>query len=651
MLDSNNERESDEVFKRLLVLLLAIVLLSPLYVAPSADAADLTTKYRVYEENRPIMEYASLDKAKVHAAKLRNSHIELISNRSWLWDNFPRYRVYQNGSTLPQWQFATLDEAKKIAKSYANSSIRELKTGGWVWDNYSKSKQQFQLMQNDNALPTWVFNDLASAQKEAKKWQNVHVINLSTKEWVWDNISAERKEQLRSGDPVYRLYINGETQEDWTYGYLGDAVQEALLHDDSTIIQTIKNKEVYNNLKAFEIYQNNRLINKINLLDDAIKYAKNFGNSTIRVNDRDIWNNYFYYQVFQDDRLIKRFSDFQAALKEAKAYSDASIVTLENEILWDNKRELLFMSWNGEAKASTVQSSVTSTMGLDIVSPTWFTLDHVDGTMKDTSDQATVNVLRSQSFAIHPLVHNNFSSSMTTAFLKDSKAQAKFITALVDKAAKLGVQGLNIDFESLSGKDRDAYTNFIRNLTAAGHAKNLIISIDLPRGSVTWNHNTAFDHTKLAEIVDYIITMAYDQYYSGSTTAGSVSGLQWSELGIQEFLSYGIPRDKLILGIPFYSREWIFDAQGKLIGNRSLIMKNIPALLASKQTTSVWDNSFNQYKITYVENDRTYVFWLEDERTIQARLQLAKKYDIAGVAAWRLGHEYDSLWETMIKNK
>jgi spore germination protein YaaH len=639
------------VFKSSLGLLIAIVLLSQLFVIPSASAADLTTKYRVYEENRPIMEYASLEKAKIHAAKLRNSHVELISNRSWLWDNFPRYRIYQNSTTLPQWQFATLEEAKKIAKLYSNSSIRDLRAGGWVWDSYVKPKRQFKLMQNDTALATWIFDDLASAQKEAKKWQNVHVIDLSTNEWVWDNISEARKAQLRDSDPIYQIYINGETQDNWAYGYLEDAVHEAILHDDSIIYQTKKNKEIYNNLKTNEVYQNNRLIKKFIRLDDAIQYAKNFGNTTIRVNGRDIWSNYLYYQIFQSDKLIKRFNDFHAALKIAKTYANVSIVTLEDEIIWDNKRELIFMSWNGETKPATIQSSVTSTMGLDIVSPTWFTLESADGTMEDTSDQETVNRLKNESFSIHPLVHNQFSSKLTTTFLNDPKAQAKFITTLINKASQLGVQGLNIDFESLAGKDRDAYTAFIRNLTAAGHAKKLIISIDLPRGSLAWNHLTAYDHTKLAEIVDYIITMAYDQYYSSSPTAGSVSGLQWSETGIQEFLSYGIPREKLLLGIPFYTREWVYDAEGALTGNRALIMKNIPALMASKLTTAIWDASFNQYKISYVDNGLTYVFWLEDEKTIQARLELAKKYDLAGVAAWKLGHEYDSLWQTMIKNK
>lgn len=632
-------------------LLVAIILLAQLLVTPSASAADLTTKYRVYEENRPIMEYATLNDAKTHATKLRNSHVELISNRSWVWDNFPRYRVYQHNVTLPSWQFATLDEAMKTAKMYSNSSIRDMKSTGWVWHSYITPKRQYQLMQNDTVLANWIFDDLASAQKEAKKWANVHVIDLGSNTWVWDNISAERKEQLRSGDPIYQMYIDGITQEDWVFSYLEDAVNVAQHYANSVINQIKKSKIVYSNLKPIEVYQNNKLIKKFGRLDEAIPYAKKFAHTTIRVNERDIWSNYPYYRVFQNDKLFKEFNDLGEALKVARGYANASIVTLHDEILWDNKRKLIFLSWNGSSRPDTIKSHVTPTMGLDIVSPTWFELTNADGTMKDTSDLETVKWLKNRSFAIHPLVHNQFDAKLTTAFLKDIQAQTKFITALVNKASLLGVEGLNIDFESISGTDRDAYTTFIRNLTAAGHAKKLIISIDLPRGSTSWNHKTAFDHAQLAGIVDYIITMTYDQHYSGSMTPGSVAGLQWTEKGIQEFLSYGMPREKLLLGIPFYVREWITDATGKLIGNRSLTMKNIPALLASKKTTSVWDPSFGQFKISYIEEGLTYTFWLEDEKSIQARLELAKKYDLAGVAAWRLGHEYEALWQTMIKNK
>jgi spore germination protein YaaH len=241
---------------------------------------------------------------------------------------------------------------------------------------------------------------------------------------------------------------------------------------------------------------------------------------------------------------------------------------------------------------------------------------------------------------------------LTSQFLANPAAQQKFIRALVDKAADLGVEGLNIDFENLSGKDRAAFTAFIQSLTSAAHEKGLIISIDLPRGSVKWNHLTAFDHEKLATIVDYIITMTYDHHYSGSDKPGSVAGLAWTEEGVKEFLEYGIPRDKLLMGIPYYVREWkINGTTGALESNRAIYMKDLPALIATKKAVSSWDTQFQQYKVEYEEAGYQYVFWLEDEETVQARIDIAKKYDLAGVAAWRLGYETTEVWNSILPKK
>ncbi|MNY31591.1 putative sporulation-specific glycosylase YdhD [compost metagenome] len=145
--------------------------------------------------------------------------------------------------------------------------------------------------------------------------------------------------------------------------------------------------------------------------------------------------------------------------------------------------------------------------------------------------------------------------------------------------------------------------------------------------------------------------MAYDQYWKGSTSPGSVAGIPWADGGIQEFLSYGIPRDKIILGIPYYVREWQLDATGALVGNRTVLMKDIPALMASKSTTQTWDNEFGQYRVEYKENGYTYVFWVENQATVTARMDIAKKYDIAGVAAWRLGYDSPDLWQAVLQKK
>jgi spore germination protein YaaH len=252
---------------------------------------------------------------------------------------------------------------------------------------------------------------------------------------------------------------------------------------------------------------------------------------------------------------------------------------------------------------------------------------------------------------VYPLVSNQFDSALTTAFLADAKAQSKFIGALVGRVAAIGASGLNVDFESISGKDRDAFTSFISSLTDAAHAKGLSVSIDLPRGSVAWNHLSAYDHEKLGSIVDNIVIMAYDQYYTGSTSPGSVSGLQWTEEGIQEFLSYGIRRDKIVLGIPYYVRQWKLDASGSLVGNQTVLLKDIPGLIAAKKATQTWDPTFNQYRVEYIEDGFKYVFWLENEDTVKARLALARKYELAGVSAWRLGYDTPALWNAMLQQK
>jgi spore germination protein YaaH len=145
--------------------------------------------------------------------------------------------------------------------------------------------------------------------------------------------------------------------------------------------------------------------------------------------------------------------------------------------------------------------------------------------------------------------------------------------------------------------------------------------------------------------------MAYDEHWTGSDSPGSVSSLNWTEEGIKQQLEYGIPRSKLILGIPFYTREWKLDSKGKLVGNKTLLMKDIPSRVAQTKATSTYDEKAGQYRYSYQQDGHTYIFWAETTETVLARIALAKKYDLAGVAAWRLGYEDGALWEAMLKVK
>jgi spore germination protein YaaH len=629
--------------------LAVLLVLSALVAVPNAAfGAGKTTKYRVYQKETALSEFSDLKQAIAYAGYYANSYVEEIGTRRWVWNNLPRYRLYQFDTTLSDWGFATLGQAKATAQYYGYVSIRDLQKPGWVWHNYPR----YRLYQGGITLDRWEFVDLQDAIAEAAYYLNAHVIDLYTNEWVWDNIAPDEEERQRQGAKKYEVRLDGKSEEDWKFGFLGDAVATASKLPGAIVVDTSDGgKTVYANESRYKVYQNDNLIQSFASLDEAIAYAQWYLHIRIELDGREIWNNYPYYQVYQHDNLVAEFNTIEEALQFSQWYKYISIRTYDGDRIWNNDRQLLFWGWNGASADETIISHVQTTAGLDVDSPTWFQLGDASGKLLDTSNKKTVDWLKSQGIAVHPLVGNQFDTDLTNRFLADETAQQTFIRALVDKAAALGVDGLNLDFENVAGHNRVAFTAFVASLTEAAHAKGLLVSIDLPRGSVKWNHQTAFDHEKLGAIVDYIVTMAYDQYYSGSAQPGSVSGLSWAEEGVKEFLDYGIPRDKLILGIPFYVREWKIAPDGKLESNRAIYMKDVPALVAAKKAVAAWDPAFGQYRVEYEEDGYRYVFWLEDEQTVRARLDIAKTYDLAGVAAWRLGYETRDVWNTMLTKK
>ncbi|WP_068775568.1 glycosyl hydrolase family 18 protein [Paenibacillus sp. FJAT-26967] len=622
---------------------IVVSLVTPL----GAQAADKTTKYRVYQNNKILVEMSDYEQAKAYAQQFKNSYVEDISSRNWLWNNFPRYQVFQYDATLPEWTFSTLEAAITEARRWGHASVRDLQSGGWAWNNYPK----YRVYQGDNTLSGWEFLTLDEAKNEARKWRHSHILDLNSNTWIWDNISDADKKQMRAGKGIYQVYQGTTTDNSWNFAYLEDAVAKAVQLKGSSIIRASDNKVIYQSEIRYKVYQNDVFLSEFVSLADAQAYAARWAHSEISLDGKIIWSNYPYYQVLQNNSLIGDFNTIPKALEYAKNYSNTTIRTLDRKVIWDNLRKLQYWGWTGSSAAATVQAQAAATTGLDVVSPTYFQLMDATGKVDDKSDAATVELLKKQGFTVYPLINNQFNAQLTTAFLADQGAVDRFIKQIVDKAAQLKVDGLNLDFESLDGKDRERFSAFVKKFADAARQKKLNVSIDLPRGSIKWNAKTAFDHEKLASYVDYVVIMAYDQYYKGSTEPGSVSGLPWAEQGVIEFLSYGIPRDKLIMGIPYYVRDWTLDAAGKLVANKTVLLKDIPKLMTEKKAVKTWDNEFKQYRVEYTENGQKHVFWLEDHDTVKQRLGIAHKYDLAGVAAWRLGYDTPELWNMMLQEK
>ncbi|WP_168122691.1 glycosyl hydrolase family 18 protein [Paenibacillus sp. HB172176] len=628
------------------IMLLHASLAPGMHRTEAAAASAQMTEYRVYQYDQALKEFASEGAALNYAKYFSYSHVERIADRKWLWNNFPKYKVYQNGRSTTKMEFADYNAALAYAKTLANASIRDLENIGWTYESYDR----YRLYQGDNTLSKWSFRSLEEAKKEAKKWSNAHIVDLNTMTWIWDNLTASQIKDQRSANAVYQLqFDNAPIVGAKMYAYLKEAIEASNDYEGSQVVNVANGKIVHSNEQTYEVLQNGKLLKTFIGMDEAVKMAKKYANSEVKRNGSVLWTSVPYLKIYQSGRLVNTFHELGSALQYAKYYANITIRTDDGRALWTNVKPLQILGWNGSGSSSVIASHVANTQGLNYDSPTWFELKGSDGAIGDTSDASVVKQLKDKGILVTPLVHNGFNRALTSAFLSDLKAQDLFILQLVSKLAALGVHGVNLDFEEVAGADRDAYTAFVKRLADAAHAKQLKVSIDLPRGSVSWNHLTAYDHAALAGIVDTVIIMAYDEHWKGSEEPGSVASLSWAEEGVKQFLNYGVPRSKLMLGIPFYVREWRLATDGTLIDNKAILMKSIPQLIKDTGAVGEFDIASGQWKYTYVQDGYTHLFWAETPDTVLARVAIAKKYDLAGIAAWRLGYEDGELWTQLLR--
>lgn len=290
--------------------------------------------------------------------------------------------------------------------------------------------------------------------------------------------------------------------------------------------------------------------------------------------------------------------------------------------------------------------------GLNVVSPTWFHLDDGQGTLKNLADPAYVKWAHSQNIQVWALFSNGFEPKRTTEALATYDKRMKMIKQLLSYAQMYSLQGINIDFENVNTKDKDNLTQFVREMVPLMHEQGLVVSMDVTPKSNSEMWSLFYDRKALIEPLDYMMIMAYDEYWASSPTAGSVSSLPWVEKNVVKLMQEDqIPASKLILGVPFYTRVWTEETvDGKTkVSSKAVFMDTPQKVIKDKNLTPVFLPDVGQNYVEYKDGDKLNKIWLEDEVSMKARLDLVNKYNLAGVASWRRGYETPSIW-TLIQS-
>ena len=287
--------------------------------------------------------------------------------------------------------------------------------------------------------------------------------------------------------------------------------------------------------------------------------------------------------------------------------------------------------------------SIANISGVNVISPTWFYIQDTAGNIGNIASADYVSLAHERGLKVWGLIDNFTADVSTTDTLSQLASRQNIIQHLVQTALSVGLDGINVDFESLSEDAGPHFLEFLRELSIECHKNNLVVSVDNP---VPEDFTSHYDRKEQGLVVDYIIIMGYDEHYVGSD-AGSVASLPWVEQGVQDTITEVAP-ERTILAIPFYTRLW--KTTGGAVTSEAIGMDEAQNVLSANAVEPVWDGSVGQNYATFEQDNSTYQIWLEDAQSIAEKVKLIPKYNLAGVAQWKLGFENSSIWQTISDN-
>ena len=326
------------------------------------------------------------------------------------------------------------------------------------------------------------------------------------------------------------------------------------------------------------------------------------------------------------------------------------------------------MTWHNVTNQdanNAVAQRIAQTKGLTTLAPTWIHVADTNGNISSIASADYVSYAHKQNVEVWMTVRD-FDGGISSEkesyeLLSYTSRRETLITQLIAEALRVGVDGINVDFEKISDKCGEHYIEFIRELSVKCRQNGLVLSVD---NYVPKSFNTQYDRKEQGIVADYVVIMGYDEYYAGSPEAGPVSSYNYVKEGITETLKE-VPAEKVISGIPFFTRLWKetpkteeelksdkgTDAEqySATVESDAYGMDSAQAVVKQAGVDTTWDKKAGQNYATWEADGSKYEIWLEDSKSIEAKLKLMKKYKLAGTAEWSLGQESSDIWNLIQK--
>lgn len=363
-----------------------------------------------------------------------------------------------------------------------------------------------------------------------------------------------------------------------------------------------------------------------------------------------------YVVVVSEDNGYAKIRTENGKIGYVKSNKIANTVVVREEIQEQNQiNGKVNLVWDYYSEVASAPNRTGVTMdGVNVVSPAFFHLNSKGELTENIgqSGQQYIEWAHNNGYKVWAMVQNagNGMINVTSEIMNDYNKRQELINEIVSACVKYKLDGINLDFENMKQEDKDMYSRFVIELTPRLKDMGVVISVDVtaPDGSETWS--MCFDRHVIGDVADYIVFMAYDQYGTSSNKSGTTAGYNWVELSLNKFLkTEEIESQKIILAIPLYARLWTEDSSGKVVKQTTVPLKNMNSIVP-ENTNKQWNDDLKQYYVEYKDNSYTKKIWIEDEKSLEAKISLINKNNLGGVASWEKGMETDNFW-TFLQEK
>ena len=316
------------------------------------------------------------------------------------------------------------------------------------------------------------------------------------------------------------------------------------------------------------------------------------------------------------------------------------------------------MAWHNVTNStanSGLQQRLADSKGLTTIVPTWFHVKDTEGNLESIASTDYVNYAHQAGLEVWAAIRDFDggigSNDESLQLLSYSSRRENLINQLIGAVMQ----------EKISKDCGVHYIQFIRELSVKCRQNGIVLSVDnyVPKG-----YNQQYNRKEQGVMADYVIIMGYDEHNGSSLEAGSVSSYEFVKEGIEETIKE-VPAEKVINGIPFFTRLWSETPKTKeelnqeagteaadypmKVTSEALGMSTARDKISQAGAETTLDETTGNNYATWEADGVTYEIWLEDATSIEPKLQLMKENKLAGTAAWALGQESSDIWDLILK--